>query len=69
MVEFDIFYRYPKKCFIPLRVSLLDRRKIEIIRDKRYKKGKFKIQQGILSLLRRKHEHANEEENDKQLEI
>ena len=35
MVEFDIFYRDPKKCFSPLRISLHDWRKIETIRDRR----------------------------------
>ena len=38
MVEFDIFYRDPKKCFSPLRISIHDWRTIETIRDRRYKK-------------------------------
>ena len=38
MVEFDIFYRYPKKCYSPLRISLHDWRKNEKIRDRRLKK-------------------------------
>ena len=37
-VEFDIFYRDPKNCFSPLRTYLHDWRKIETIRDRRYKK-------------------------------
>ena len=37
MVEFDIFYRDPKKCFSPLRTSIHDWGKIETIRDRRYK--------------------------------
>ena len=35
MVEFDIFYRDPKKCFSPLRISLHGWHKIETIRDRR----------------------------------
>ena len=68
MVEFDIFYRDPKKCFSPLRISLHDWRKIETIRDKRYKKEKLKVQQDNLALFRRKHGVALEEESDKELE-
>ena len=33
IVEFDKFYRDPKKCFNPLRISLNDWRKFETIRD------------------------------------
>ena len=38
MVEFDNFYRDSKKCSSPLRISLHDWRKVETIRDRRYKK-------------------------------
>ena len=38
MVEYDFFYRDPKKVFSPLKYSLYDRPKIETIRNKRYKK-------------------------------
>ena len=41
-------------------------KKIEIIRDKKYKN--LKIQQNNLSLLRRKHGVAHEEESDKEIE-
>ena len=68
MVEFDIFYRDPKKCFSRVRVSLNDWRKIETIRDTRYKKEKFKFQKDNLALFRRKHGVAHEEESDKELE-
>ena len=68
MVEFDIFYRDPKKCFSPLRISLHDWRKIETIRDRRYKKEKLKVQQDNLALFRRKRGVAHEEESDKELE-
>ena len=64
MVEFDIFYRYPKKCFSPLKISIHDWRKVETIRDRRYKKEKLKV----LALFRRKHGVAHEEESDKELE-
>ena len=50
MVEFDIFYRDQKNCFSPLRNSLHDWRKIEPIRDTRYKKEKLKVQQDNLAL-------------------
>ena len=36
--EFDNFYRDPKKCFSLLGFSLLDWRKVESIRERRYKK-------------------------------
>ena len=68
MVKFDIFYRDPKKCFSTLRISLHDWRKIETIRDTRYKKEKLKVRQDNLALFRRKHGVAHEEESDKQLE-
>ena len=67
MVEFDIFYRDPKKCFSPLRISLHDWRKIETICDRRYKKEKLKVQQDNLTLFRRKHGVAHEEVSDKEL--
>ena len=67
MVEFDIFYRDLKKCFSRLRISLHDWRKIETIRDRRYKKEKLKVQQDNLALFRRKHGVAHEEESDKEL--
>ena len=67
MIEFDIFYRDPKKCFSPLRISIHDWRKIETIRDRRYKK-KMKVQHDNLALFRRKHGVAHEEESDKELE-
>ena len=38
VIEFDIFFREPKKCFSPLSISIHDWRKIETIRDRRYKK-------------------------------
>ena len=68
MVEFDIFYRDPKKCFSPLRISIYDWQKIETIRDRRYKKEKLKVQLHNLALFRRKHGVAHEEESDKELE-
>ena len=67
MVDFDIFYRDPKKCFSPLRISIHDWRKIETIRDRRYKKEKLKVQLHNLALFRRKHGVAHEEESDKEL--
>ena len=68
MVEFDIFYRDPKKCFSPLRISLHDWRKIQTTCKRRYKKEKLKVQQDKLALFRRKHGVAHEEESDKELE-
>ena len=68
MVEFDILYRDPKKCFSPLRISLHDWRKTETIRDTRYKKEKLKVQKDNLSLFRRKHSVAHKEESDKDFE-
>ena len=50
MVEFDIFFRDPKKCFSPLRISIHDWRKIETIRDRRYKKEKLKTHNDNLAL-------------------
>ena len=67
MVDFDIFYRDPKKCFSPLRISIHDWRKIETIRDRRYKKEKLKVQLHNLAMFRRKHGVAHEEESDKEL--
>ena len=69
MVEFVSFYRDPKKCFSPSRVSLQDWLKIEIFRDRRYKKVKLKVQQNNLALFRRKYGVAHEEECDNQLKI
>ena len=68
MVEFDIFYRDPKKYFSPLRISLHDWRKIETIHDRRYKKEKLKVKQDNLALFRRKHGVTHEEESEKELE-
>ena len=68
MDEFDIFYRDPKKCFIPLSFSLYGWRKIESIRDRKYKKEKFKVQHDNLALFRRKHGVAHIEWSDSQLE-
>ena len=68
MVEFDIFYRDPKKCFIPLRISIHDWRKFETICERRYKKEKLKVQHDNLALFRRKHGVAHEEESDKELQ-
>ena len=65
--EFDIYYRDPKKCFSPLRISLHDWRKIETIPDTSYKKEKLKVQEDNLALFRRKHGVAHEEESDKEL--
>ena len=65
--EFDIFYRDPKKCFSPLRISLHDWRKIETIPDTSYKKEKLKVQEDNLALFRRKQGVAHEEESDKEL--
>ena len=62
MVNFVIFYRDPKKCFSPLRVSQHDWQKIETNHDK-----SFKIQQDKISLLRREHGVAHEEESYKEL--
>ena len=39
IIEFDVFYRAPKKCFNLLRISLHDWRKNETIGDKMYKKN------------------------------
>ena len=69
MVEFDIFYRDSKKCFSPLKISKHDWRKIETIRDRRYKKEKLQVQLHNLALFRRKHGVAHEEESDKELKI
>ena len=66
-VEFDIFFRDPKKCFSPLRFSFYDSRKVEIIRDRRCQREKLKVQQDILALFRRKHGVAHEEESGKEL--
>ena len=66
-VEFDIFYRDPKKCFSPLRIDLDDWRKIETIRDTRYKKEQLKVQQDNSALFRRKNGVAHEEESDSEL--
>ena len=68
MVELDIFYRDPKKCFSPLRTSIHDWPKNETIRDRRYKKEKLKFQHDNLALFRRKHGVAHEEESGKELE-
>ena len=68
MVEFDIFYRDPKKCFSPLRISIHGWQKTETIRDRRYKKKKLKDKQDNLALFRRKYGVANEEKSDKELE-
>ena len=68
MVEFDIFYRDSKKCFSPLRIYLDDWRKVETIRDTRYKKEQLKVQQDNSALFRRKHGVAHEEESDNVLE-
>ena len=67
IVEFYIFYRDPNKCFSPLRISLHDWRKIETIRERRYKKEKLKVQQDNLALFRRNHGVAHEEESDMEL--
>ena len=40
MLELDIFYRDPKKCFSPFKIFLLDWQKNEPIRDRRYRKEK-----------------------------
>ena len=68
LVEFDIFYRDPKKYLSPLRISIHDWRKIELTRDRSYKKEKLKVQHGNLALFRRKHGVAHGEESDKELE-
>ena len=68
LVEFDIFYRDPKKSCSPLRIFLDDWRKIETICDRRYKKEKLKVIELNLALFRRKHGVAHEEESDKELE-
>ena len=68
MVEFDIFYRDPKKCFSPLIISIHDWQKIETLRDRRYKKEKLKVQLHNVALFRRKHGVAHEEERDKERE-
>ena len=44
------------------------KRKIETIRDRRYKKENLLIQRDKLSRLRRKHVVANEEESDNELQ-
>ena len=68
LVELDIFYRDPKKCFSPLRISIHDWRKIETIHDRRQRKEKLKFQHDKLALFSRKHGVAHEEESDKELE-
>ena len=60
MVELDIFYRDPKNCFSP--------RTIETIQERRYRKETKMIQQDNLSLLKRKHGVAQENERDNKLE-
>ena len=67
MVEFYIFYRDPNKCFSPVRISLHDWQKIETIRERRYKNEKLKVQQDNLTLFRRNHGVAHEEESDMEL--
>ena len=64
MVEFDVFYRDPKKCSTPLRIFLNDWQKIETTRDGRYRRKQLKVQQDNLALFRRKHGVAHEEKND-----
>ena len=68
MDEFEIFYRDPKKCFSPLRVSLYGWRIIETIRDRRYKKEKLNVQLDNLDLFRRKNGVVHIEDSDSQLE-
>ena len=64
-INFDIYYRDPKKFFSTLRISLHDWRKIETILEKRYEKEKLNVQQGNLALFRKKQGVAFEEESDK----
>ena len=68
IVEIDIFYRDPKNCFSPLRISLHDWRKNETVRDRRYKKEKLKVQLDNLALFRKKHGVEHEEVSDNELE-
>ena len=68
LIEFDVFYRDPKKCLSPLTNSQHDWQKIETIRDRKYKKEKLKVRQENLALFRRKHSVAREGESDNELE-
>ena len=51
-IEIDICYRDPKKCFTTLRVPLHGWRKIETVRDRKYKKKKQKKNNRIIYLCR-----------------
>ena len=64
MVEFEIFYRDPKKVFSLLRVYLHAWRKIERIHDTRYKKEKLKVQQNNLALFRIKNGVAQKQSDN-----
>ena len=64
MVEFEIFYRDPKKVFSLLRVYLHAWQKIERIRDTRYKKEKLKVQQNNLALFRIKNGVAQKQSDN-----
>ena len=55
MDEIDILYRDLMMCFNPLRIFLQGWQKIETIRDRRYKKEKFKVHHDNLALFRRKY--------------
>ena len=68
MVEFDIFFKDPKKCFSPLGNSLHDWQKKEPFVIKGIGKKNLRFNRIFLSLLRRKHSVAHDdEERDKEL--
>ena len=67
VVNFDIYYRDPKKFFSTLRNSLPDWRKTVTILEKQYKKEKLNVQQGTLALFRRRQDVTLKDECDKEL--
>ena len=67
MVDFDNFYRDPKKSFTLLINNLHDWRKIETIVIRGTKKENLKVQRDNLALFKRKHGVAHEEESDNEL--
>ena len=68
MVEFDLFCKNLKFCFSPIKFPLHDSRRVETLRDRRYKEENLLIQQDKLSLLGRNHGVALDEETHNKLE-
>ena len=67
LVDFDIFFRDPRRPFSPLRNFLLDWRKIETTCDRKFMKEKLKVRQNNLALFKRKFGVAHEEESENEL--